>query len=133
MKNPILKSLIGFNRGIFTLPKIWQAWTGLLILVNLILPCFFLSTLEAKVVLMGFMASFILMLILFSSFGFVKLLGLGHTPWLLMVPFLALRLNEHPAGSPLYYWVLAVVIIDGLSLLMDGLDVIRYWKAGEVT
>jgi len=126
--NPILKAVIGFNKGALTLPKPWQGWMGLMLLANLILPIVYLNTLEAKVVLAGFVVSFILTLYLFSKFGFVKLLGLGHTPWLFTVPWLASRLTEVVPLGPFYYWLLAVVIIDSFSLLIDGADAVHYLK-----
>ncbi len=124
----MLKTTMRFNKAILTMPMPWPIWMGLLILANLVSPLFFLGTLEATVVLVGFAASVTLMLTLFARFGFVRLLGLGHTPWLFTVPWLAMRLSEEGGGGPFYYWLLGVVVLDGLSLVIDAVDVVRYWK-----
>ncbi len=124
----MLNTMMRFNKAILTMPMPWPIWMGLLILANLVSPLFFLGTLEASVVLVGFAASVTLMLTLFARFGFVRLLGLGHTPWLFTVPWLAMRLSEGGTGGPFYYWLLGVVVLDGLSLVIDAVDVVRYWK-----
>ena len=77
-----------FNKAILALPMPWPIWMALLMLANLVCPFFFLGTLEATIVLVGFAASITLMLALFARFGFVRLLGLGHAPWLFTVPWL---------------------------------------------
>ena len=122
----MLKTVWQFNKGILTLPRPWQAWMGLLVLANMILPFFFLETPEAQVVLIGIVASMTIMVALFAKLGFVKLLGLGHIPWLFTVPWLVWRLGQVTASGFFFYWLLAVVILDGISLLVDAVDVLRY-------
>jgi hypothetical protein len=57
----------------------------------------------------------------------VRILGLGHIPWLFTVPWLWLRLGEMAAdGLFFYYWLLAVIILDGISIVIDVIDLIRY-------
>ncbi len=112
--------------------KPWQAWMVLLVLVNFIMPFFFLGTPEATVVLVGGMASMVIMMTMFAKFGFVRLLGLGHIPWLFTVPWLWSQLAQTIESGPFYYWLLAVVVIDSISLVIDAVDVIRYWR-GERT
>ncbi len=122
----MLKAVWQFNKGILTLPRPWRAWMGLLVLANMILPFFFLETPEAQVVLIGVVASMTIMVTLFAKLGFVKLLGLGHIPWLFTVPWLVWRLGQVTASGFFFYWLLAVVILDGISLLVDAVDVLRY-------
>ena len=127
----MLKILIGFNKGILTLALPWQIWTSLLVLVNFILPYFFLGRPEATVVLVGSMLSLFIMLSLFAKLGFVRLLGLGHTPWLFTVPWLGLQLSQTATSGLFYYRLLAVVVIDSISLIIDGVDAVRYWKGDK--
>jgi len=122
----MLKAVWQFNKGILTLPRPWRAWMGLLVLANMIMPFFFLETPEAQVVLIGVVASMTIMVALFAKLGFVKLLGLGHIPWLFTVPWLVWRLGQVTASGFFFYWLLAVVILDGISLLVDAVDVLRY-------
>ena len=123
----MIKVLIGFNKSILAMAKPWQVWMVLLVSVNMISPLFFLGKLEATVVLVGVMGSMIVMMILFSKFGFVRLLGLGHIPWLFTVPWLYLRLGQTSENGSFYYWLLAVVMLDSISLVIDTVDVARYW------
>ena len=128
----MFKALIGFNKGILAMPKPWRVWMVLLVLVNMVLPFFFLGRPEALVVLAALMVSMFFMVALFAKFGFVRLLGLGHIPWLFTVPWLALQLGQTMASGPFYYWLFSVVILDSISLVIDAVDVTRYWM-GERT
>lgn len=123
----MIKVLIGFNKSVLAMAKPWQVWMVLLVSANMIFPLFFLGKLEAIVVLVGVMISMIIMMNLFSKFGFVRLLGLGHIPWLFTVPWLWLRLGQTSESGSFYYWLLAVVMLDSISLIIDTVDVTRYW------
>ena len=124
----MFKAFIGFNKGILAMPKPWQAWMVLLVSANMVSPFFFLGKPEAVVVLVALMVSMLIMITLFAKFGFVRLLGLGHFPWLFTVPWLALQLGQTMASGPFYYWLLSVVILDSISLVIDAVDVTRYWR-----
>ncbi len=124
----MFKAFIGFNKGVLAMAKPWQAWMVLLVSVNMVLPLFFLGKPEALVVLVALMVSMFTMVTLFAKFGFVRLLGLGHFPWLFTVPWLALQLGQTMASGPFYYWLLSVVILDSISLVIDAVDVTRYWR-----
>lgn len=123
----MFKALIGFNKGVLTMAKPWQAWMVVLVTVNMVFPFFFLGKPEAIVTLVGVMASMVLMMGLFARFGFVRLLGLGHIPWLFTVPWLWTQLGQTMASGSFYYWLFAVVAIDSVSLAIDTVDVGRYW------
>lgn len=124
----MLKALIGFNKGVLAMAKPWQVWMVFLVTANLILPFFFLGKPEAAVVLVGVGISLVIMVALFAKFGFVRLLGLSHFPWLFTVPWLGSRLGPAIESGPFYYWLLAVIVLDSLSLVIDTVDVFRYWK-----
>ncbi len=123
----MIQAFIGFNKDILAMPKLWLGWTVLLVSANLVAPWFFLGTLEAPVVLTGFILSLTLMITLYANYGFVRLLGLGHAPWLLTVPWLWSRLDQAKEGELFYYWLLAVVVLDSVSLIIDAVDATRYW------
>ena len=120
--------MIAFMKDMLRMPKPWVAWLGLLMAVNMFMPLFFLDTLEARIVLAAIIASAILMTALHARFGFVRLLGLGHIFWVPLLPWLYLRLCGIGAGSPLSVWLWSVMILNGISLLLDGADVFRYWR-----
>lgn len=128
----MFKTLIGFNRGVLAMPIPWQLWMVFLVTANLILPFFLLGTLEAIVVLVAAGSGLAIMMVLFAKLGYVKLLGIGHIPWLFTVPWLWSRLDQTVEGSPFYYWLIAVIVLDSISLVIDTVDVVRYLK-GERT
>ena len=124
----MFKALIGFSSGVLAMAKPWQFWMALLVTANMVLPFFFLGTPEAIVVLAGVGVSMVIMLTLFAKLGYVKLLGLGHIPWLFTVPWLWSRLDQTVESGPFYYWLVAVIVLDSISLVIDTADVVRYWK-----
>ena len=123
-----MKAMIDFLRTIQTFPKPWVAWIMLLVMVNMVLPLFFIGTTEGKVVLGAFVFAIIFQTAIFSAKGFVRLLGIGHIAWVPMVYWLWTRLDLAPAGSLFRYWLLATIVLVSLSLLFDAIDVIRYLR-----
>ena len=94
--------------------------------INLIPALIFLKTLEGQLVLGGLMPGTFLQTWIFSKKGFVKLLGLGHILWLPMVIWLAYRVPLAESGSPFAHSLIASIILDSLSLIIDTIDVVRY-------
>ncbi len=123
-----MKAMIGFTKGMMSMPMPWLVWLGLLLAVNVVGPIYFFEALEAKVVLVAFLASLGLMTAIFAAKGFVRLLGIGHILWVPMVPWLWIRLDQVGPGEPIGYWITAVIILDSVSLIIDGIDVLRYLK-----
>ena len=123
-----MKAMIGFTKGMMSMPMPWLVWLGLLLAVNVVGPIYFFEALEAKVVLVAFLASLGLMTAIFAAKGFVRLVGIGHSLWVPMVPWLWIRLDQVGPGEPIGYWITAVIILDSISLIIDGIDVLRYLK-----
>jgi hypothetical protein len=119
--------MLGFFQGIGTLPRPWWIWIGLLMTINMVVPWLFIGTLEAKVVLAAAILAAMLQMILFRFKGFVRLLGLGHIVWLPVVLWLAGRIGTVDIESALGMWILSVVVLDGISLIIDFIDVGRYF------
>jgi hypothetical protein len=127
----ILKVVRGFIKGLATLRKPWWAWIALLGVVNMS-AVFFLDTLEGKLVLGAIIAGAVFQLSIFAWKGYVRLLGIGHILWLPLVLWLGSRIGEIGTDTAFGKWVLAVIVIDGVSLVIDVVDVGRY-LAGERT
>ena len=121
-----MKAMIGFTKGLMSMPMPWPVWLGLLVAVNLAGPVCFFETLEAKVVLAAFLASAASMTAIFAAKGFVRLLGIGHIFWIPMVPWLWTRLDQVEPGNLIGYWMIAVVALNGISLIVDAINVVRY-------
>ena len=123
-----MKSMMTFMKTMMIMPIPWQVWLGVLILANMVVPFFFIHTLEAQVVVATFIVGLVIMSVIFSVKGFVRLLGIGHIGWLLLVFWLWTRLDHAPADSIFGYWLMAVVVLNSLSLFIDTIDVLRYVK-----
>lgn len=124
----MLNTIIGFNRCLLRMPLPWVVWVMMLMLANMIGPLFFLDRLEGRVVLIVFLISVCLLIVLYAFQGFTRILGAGHVLWLGLVPWLWGRLDGVPAQSGLFYWIIAVMVMNSLSLVIDISDVVRYLR-----
>jgi hypothetical protein len=84
--------------------------------------------LEAQVVLVMGIGGLVIMSAIFSRKGFIRLMGIGHIGWLPLVFWLGTKLEHIPADSTFGYWLIAVIVLDSLSLIIDTIDVVRYVK-----
>ncbi len=121
-----MKAFIKFNRGVLKMPLHWQLWLMLLVTANAVAPLFFLQHGEAWVVLVMFLASISLMTFLTARFGFTRIVGLGHILWVPMLAFLFTRLGDIPASDAFGIWIRTLFVLNGISLVIDTADAIRY-------
>ncbi len=121
-----MHSFIKFNRGMLKMPVHWQLWLLLLVTANLLIPLFFLARIEAQVVVATFAASVALTTALTGRYGFTRILGLGHALWIPLLFFLWTRLDAIPAEDAFGIWIRALMALNALSLVIDGIDVARY-------
>ncbi len=124
-----LKTATGFTfmSKVFKYPMGTLIWTMCLLLTNMV-ALYFLDTLEGQVTLGVTIASAALMFMLDAKLGFVKLVGLGHILWLGLVPWLYFRLDGLSPDTLLYQWIMAVIAINGISVIIDIRDVVQYVK-----
>lgn len=108
----------------------WRVWMILLSVVNLVGPLFFLGHPEAWATLACYFIAGVVMVPIYRRLGWVRLLGLGHFQWFILLPWLYFRLITGSAGGAFYVWLWAVIVIDTLCLAIDIVDVARY-AAGE--
>lgn len=79
----------------------------------------------AKLILITFIISAVLMMGLYSRFGFEKILGLGHILW---VPLLAYIVVQGPAAEGVFQSYLVVLALSiAISLAFDCVDVWKYF------
>ena len=127
-----MKSMMKFIKTMMIMPIQWQIWLGILVTTNMVVPIFFIHTLEAQVVLATAIVGLVIMSVIFSMKGFVRLMEIGHIGWLPLVFWLGTKLEHASADSTFGYWLMAVIVLDSLSLFIDTIDVLRYVK-GERT
>ena len=108
------------------MPLGWRLWVAVLIAVNAVAPLFFLDRPEARWTLAAITFAGWVMALLTAWRGFTRLLGAGHAPWLILVPWLVSRWPEAPLDTPFGLWLRIVVAINAASLILDAADVVRY-------
>ena len=126
-----MNTALKLMKKIFLMKFPWNLWVGVMAIINMIGGLYYWSLPEGKIVLGCLMGSFLVMTIIFSKLGFVRLLGLGHvlfwTPlclWLIQ----GLQERQFSLDSNLQLWIYAVLIVNGLSLVIDYLDFFRYLR-----
>jgi hypothetical protein len=108
------------------MPIFVRFWLMLLVVVNMVVPLFFLGLMEARIVLVTFLASMMLMTVLTAYTGFTRLLGLGHILWFPLIYFLWTRLDQIPSDNFFGIWILVLMALNAISLVVDVADVTRY-------
>lgn len=122
-----MQLVVRFMKSIYSMKAPWPLWVAMLMALNMMGSLFFIHTLEAKAVLASTMAGAMFMMLLFSGYGFVRLLGLGHIFWVPLVIWLGLRFPATDLDTPFGIWVALVLGFNILSLVMDTLDVSLYF------
>ncbi len=125
-----MQGFIKFNKGVLRVSWPVKIWLLLLVAANAVAPLFFLQHIEAQAVLGAMFVGATLMSVLTDRFGFTRILGLGHILWIPLVGWLAFRLGQIPADDAFGMWIRGVIVVNALSLVIDGVDVFRY-AAGE--
>ena len=121
-----MNAFIKFNRGILQLPILVRVWLMLLMSVNLLAPIIYIQRSEARIVLLTFLASFLLMVLITGASGFTRLLGLGHVLWVPLLFFLFSRLDSISVGGSYSAWMRSVIALNSISLVLDLVDVVKF-------
>ena len=110
---------------------VWvPVWVLILAIVNVASVGFWNEPL-AKVIFVTFMLSAMLIMGLYSRFGFEKILGMGHILW---IPLFVYVLMEIPAARDIfkgYLIILSIFIV--ISLVFDIADVWKYFTSRKST
>lgn len=108
---------------------IWVfVWVLFLMLVNMASLAFWHEPV-AQLIFAGFLISAMLMMGLYSRFGFKKILGLGHIPWIPVLVFVLTQIPAAEAAFKNYLLILSVSIV--ISLVFDAVDVVSYFTNQE--
>lgn len=73
-----MSALTRFLRGVLRSSFGVRLWLLALMIVNMMVPLVYFDHFEAHIVLITFLASFVLLVLLTGRFGFTRILGLGH-------------------------------------------------------
>ena len=121
-----MNAFIRFNRGVLRLPIGVRLWMLLVGSANFILPVIYFQQSEARIVLLTFLASFLLMVLITGTSGFTRLVGLGHIFWVPLVLLLVNRLDSIPATDTYGIWIRSVIVLNTISLVLDAVDAVRF-------
>lgn len=107
----------------------WVAvWVFFLLAINLASAVFWAEPL-GKLIFITFIASAVLMLSLYSRFGYAKILGLGHILWVPLLVYILTQMSAASGGFKSYLITLSVSI--AISLAFDVVDVWQYFSGGK--
>ena len=123
MRNPFR-----FFNELFQQPLLVSVWVFWLMLIN-VASIGFWSEALAKIIFVTFMLSAMLMMGLYSKFGFEKILGLGHILWIPLLVYLLMELSTTSHDFKNYLIVLLMSIT--VSLAFDIVDVWSYFSNGN--
>ena len=125
MRNPF-----GFFIELIKQPVWIPIWVLILMIVNIGSVGFWDEPL-AKVIFVTFILSAMLMMGLYSRFGFEKILGMGHILWLPLFVYVLMRI---PAESDTFNGYLIIwSILTAISLVFDVIDVWKYFASQKRT
>lgn len=107
----------------------WVAlWVFFLIIVNLASAAFWQEPL-GKLIFITFLASAVLMMGLYSRFGYTKILGLGHILWVPLLIYLVTQMATVSGTFKTYLVTLSLSI--SVSLAFDVVDVWKYFSGNK--
>ena len=121
MRNPLR-----FFIDLLQQPLWVSLWVLFLMLVNMASLAFWQEAV-AQLVLTNFLASAMLMMGLYSRYGFTKILGLGHFPWIPLLVYVVTQISAAEASFKRYLLVLSVSM--AISLVLDTIDVWNYFRS----
>ena len=120
MRNPFRFFSELFQQSLWV--SLWVFWLMVINVASLL----FWSEPLAKIIFLTFMLSAMLMMGLYSKFGFEKILGLGHVLWIPLLAYLSMELPSLPGDFKNYLIVLSLSIT--VSLAFDIVDVWSYFS-----
>lgn len=112
------------------------AWLVPLALTNLVALFFvfgrkdgrWILRIEAVAIVVAFLVAGEIMEWIYDQRGYVRLLGAGHLiAWLPTYLWIWTRRNQHPATTLFGKYLILYFVMDGISLVIDFIDLIRYF------
>lgn len=123
------------NAAIATEPIWLQAWVFLLVAVHLAGVLFVVGREDGQwrlrpepiAIVVSFLAAGVLMGWLYGQVGYVRLLGLAHLVfWTPAFAWIVTRRRTIGVSSLFGKYIHAYLVIAGISLIIDAIDVVRY-------
>lgn len=124
------------NAAIATQEPWLQAWIMVLVITNLLALLFvvfkqesgFKVRPEALAIVFSFVAAAVFMTWLYDQYGYVRLLGLAHLVfWLPVYAWVLNKYRNSEYSGWFQRYITLYLVIAGISLIVDFIDVIRYF------
>lgn len=122
-----MKAFMNLMQDMSKMEMKWLVWITVLVAVNIGGGLYFINALEGKLAVSFMLIGAGIMSYIHSKFGFVRLLGAGHILWLYLVPHCYII---YSSLKPSHFkgWLFMIVLFNGISLIIDLVDVIKYFK-----
>ena len=115
-----------------TRPESIKAWAIAYPLPQVLGGLFFIQTIPGLVILLGRLLSVLIATQVHKRSYLSKLMGpAGHAHWILIVPYLIYVLKTQEISTPLYYFIVYVVVTTLISAVIDVKELIAYFKQGH--
>ena len=122
----VIDTPLGFFQEALHQPLWLQLWLAWLMIVNTA-SLIFLRSVEGRVTLIVWVGVGITMMAAFGLIGWSRGLGIVHVIWWTpLLVWLYQRLRKDPPAGALRLWLFALVASNGVSLVIDYVDTVRY-------
>ena len=115
---------IAFYKRLFAVPMFWKIWLVCLAVLNLLSAYLLIVESRGSIILVALTIGVVLGTALYRHFGYTRILGLMHVPWIPMTYLLWAGLL--PATVVAATVVQATVILNVQCQGIDTVEVIRY-------
>lgn len=123
-----MQTLITMWQGFLAMPLWVKLWMAVMVVINGILPFYFIDQVVAQITVFAIFSSGILAFFIVKAVGFNKFLGLMHATWLPMVYLQIHTLVTTEVTGNFAIWLITSLIISLISLAFDIMDVVQYTK-----
>lgn len=122
----LLDAPLGFFQEVYQKPMWLQLWLTWLLIVNTF-SLAFLRHREGRVTFVTWVLVGITMMIAYALIGWSRGLGIVHVIWWTpLLIWLYRRFRQHPPEGAFRVWLIALLVSDGVSLVIDYVDTVRY-------
>lgn len=124
MRNPLKLVIEMCNQ-----PFLIMVWIVVLVAVNMFALVHWDQAL-AKWIVGIFLFQGMIMMALYSYYGYEKALGLAHIFWVPLLAYVVLNIESYTGGFQ--YYLIVLLCVNAVSLVLDIVDVVTYFRAKGV-